>query len=60
MKRPSGRPKGSKSRDKGNVALPGHLRFMQSLLQQILPLIRPLISVSYLLLDSAYGYNEAM
>jgi putative transposase len=60
VKRPRGRPKGSKNRDKVNVNLSQHLQFMQGLLQQVLKLIRPLISVSYLLLDGAYGYNEAM
>jgi putative transposase len=60
VKRPRGRPKGSKNRDKVNVELSQHLQFIQGLLQQVLKLVRPLISVSYLLLDGAYGYNEAM
>ncbi len=55
-----GRPKGSKNRDKVNVELSAHLQFVQGLLLQALNLVRTLISVKYLVLDGAYGYNEVM
>ncbi len=55
-----GRPKGSKNRDKVNVALSGHLKFVQGLLRGVLKLLRTLIEVRYVVLDGAYGYNEVM
>lgn len=55
-----GRPKGSKNRDKVNVELSGHLKFVQGLLQGVLKLLRALIEVKYVVLDGAYGYNEVM
>ncbi|MBS3967551.1 MAG: transposase [Truepera sp.] len=55
-----GRPKGSKNRDKVNVKLGAHLRFVQGCLQPVLKLLRSLIGVNYLVLDGAYDYNEVM
>jgi putative transposase len=46
VKRPRGRPKGSKNRDQVNVELSEHLQFMQGLLQQVLKLIRSLRELS--------------
>jgi predicted metal-dependent hydrolase len=48
-----GRPKGSKNRDKVNVALSRHLKFVQGLLRGVLKLLRTLIEVRYVVLDGA-------
>jgi hypothetical protein len=55
-----GRPRGSKNRDKVNVALSRQLKFIQGLLREVLNLLRTLIEVRYVVLDGAYGYNEVM
>ena len=55
-----GRPKGSKNKDKVNVELSSHLRFVQTLLTRVLRLLRPSLQLRYLLIDGAYGYNEVM
>ena len=54
-----GCPKGSKNKDKLNVELSTYLRFVKTLVEQVLGLIRPLLKLDYLVLDGAYGNNEA-
>lgn len=54
-----GRPKGTKNKDKLKVELSAYLCFVKTLLEQVLGLIRPLLKLDYLVLDGAYGNNEA-
>lgn len=54
-----GRPKGSKNKAKLKVELSAYLCFVKTLLEQVLGLIRPLLTIDHLVLDAAYGNNEA-
>lgn len=58
--RKRGRPKGSKNKDKTQVEWTPELRFIQTLLQKVLGLIRGVCSVSYLVLDGHFGNNNAL
>ena len=55
-----GRPKGSKNKDKTQVAWTPELRFVQGLLQRVMTLVTGFCSVSYLVLDGHFGNNNAL
>ncbi|GIV80147.1 MAG: hypothetical protein KatS3mg050_4541 [Litorilinea sp.] len=55
-----GRPKGSKNKDKTQVAWTPELRFVEGLLQKAMPLVTGFCSVSYLVLDGHFGNNHAL
>ena len=59
-KRPRGRPKGSRNRNKADVVLTGILKQLQTLLMSILPQIKALIQLRYLVLDGYFGHNNAL
>jgi putative transposase len=55
-----GRPKGSKNQDKTQIEWTPELCLIQSLLQNVMGLVRGLCSVSYLVLDGHFGNNPAL
>jgi hypothetical protein len=59
-KRGSGRPKGSKNRNKADVELSPYLSFIQTLLQAVLTAIGTTLVISYVVLDGAFGHNYAL
>jgi hypothetical protein len=59
-KRGPGRPKGSKNRNKADVALSPYLSFIQTLLQAVLTAIGTTLVISYVVLDGAFGNNYAL
>jgi putative transposase len=59
-KRGRGRPKGSKNRNKADVALAPYLSFILTLLQAVQQLLGTTLVVSYVVLDGAFGNNYAL
>jgi len=59
-KRPRGRPTGSKNKNKEQVELSPYLVFIQSMLRALLLLLRVDLAIRYLVLDGAFGYNDAL
>jgi hypothetical protein len=59
-KRPVGRPKGSKNRDKTQVTLTPELQLIQNMVRKQLLLINALFAVQYLALDGHFGNNNAL
>ncbi len=55
-----GRPKGSRNRNRREVALSPYLRFVQELLRQVLTLMERKLNVIYFVFDGALGHNEAL
>jgi len=58
-KRGPGRPKGSKNRNKAEVALSPYLSFIQTLLRAVLTAMGATLTISYVVLDGAFGNNFA-
>jgi len=56
-KRGRGRPKGSKNRNKADVELSPHLSFILTLLQAIKQVLGTTLTVTYVVLDGAFGNN---
>ena len=59
-KRGRGRPKGSKNRNKADVALAPHLSFILTLLQAVKQVLGTTLAVTYVVLDGAFGNNYAL
>ena len=59
-KRPVGRPKGSKNRDKTQVTLTPELQLIQNMVRKQLLLINALFGVKYLALDGHFGNHNAL
>jgi len=59
-KRKAGRPKGSKNKDKSQVELSPELLFIQTLIRQVLTLIKDFLPLKYLVLDGYFGHNNAL
>ncbi len=59
-KRGRGRPKGSKNRNKADVALSAHLSFILTLLQAVKKVLGTTLTVTYVVLDGAFGNNYAL
>jgi hypothetical protein len=59
-KRGRGRPKGSKNRNKADVALSPYLRFILTLLQAVQQVLGTTLTVTYVVLDGAFGNNYAL
>lgn len=59
-KRGRGRPKGSKNRNKADVALSPYLRFIFTLLQAVQQVLGTTLTVTYVVLDGAFGNNYAL
>ena len=59
-KRPPGRPKGSRNRNKTDVVFTGILQQLQTMLMSILPQITNLIPLRYFVLDGYFGHNNAL
>ncbi len=59
-KRGRGRPKGSKNRNKADVALAPHLSFILTLLQAVRQVLGTTLAVTYVVLDGAFGNNYAL
>lgn len=59
-KRGPGRPKGSKNRNKADVELSPYLSFIQTLLRAVLTAIGTTLTISYVVLDGAFGNNYAL
>ena len=59
-KRPVGRPKGRKNRDKTQVTLTPELQLIQNMVRKQLLLINALFRVKYLALDGHFGNNNAV
>ena len=55
-----GRPKGSPTRNRREVALSPYLRFVQAASRAVLMLIGGELAVRYFLYDGAFGHNEAL
>jgi putative transposase len=59
-KRPRGRPNGSQNRNKEQVDLSPYLVFIQTLLRALLLLISVDLAITYVVLDGAFGHNDAL
>ena len=59
-KRGRGRPQGSKNRNKAEVTLSPYLRFILTLLQAVKQLLGTTLTVSYVVLDGAFGNHFAL
>jgi putative transposase len=59
-KRPPGRPKGSRNRDKTKVNLIPELQLIQNMVRKQLLLINGWLRVPYLVLDGHFGHNNAL
>lgn len=59
-KRGRGRPKGSKNRNKADVELSPSLDFISTLLQAVKQVLRSTLTVTYVVLDGAFGNNYAL
>ena len=59
-KRGCGRPKGSKNRNKADVALAPYLSFILTLLQAVKQVLGTTLTVTYVVLDGAFGNNYAL
>jgi hypothetical protein len=59
-KKKRGRPKGSRNRDKTQVALTAELKRIQDMVRNQLTLLQALITVRYLVLDGHFGNNNAL
>jgi len=59
-KRPVGRPKGSKNKDKTQVTLTPELQLIKSMVQKFLLLLNGLFPLTYLVLDGHFGNNNAL
>ena len=60
LKRPRGRPKGSKNRDKTDVVIIGVLKQLQMMIKTLLSKVRGSIQLRYLVLDGYFGHNNAL
>ena len=60
LKRPRGRPKGSKNRNKTDVVITGVLKQLQMMLKTLLAKVGGLIPLRYLVLDGYFGHNNAL
>lgn len=56
----AGRPKGSKNKNKENVDLSPYLCFIQSMLKKVLQIIGNCTILPYIVLDGAFGNNNAL
>lgn len=59
-KRGRGRPPGSKNRNKVDVPLSPYLRFILTMLQAVKQLLGTTLSVTYVVLDGAFGNHAAL
>jgi hypothetical protein len=59
-KRPVGRPKGSKNKDKTQVTLTPELQLIKTMVQKFLLLLNKLFPLTYLVLDGHFGNNNAL
>lgn len=59
-KRPPGRPKGSRNRDKTKVTLTPELQLIQNMVRKQLMLINGWLRVQYMVLDGHFGHNNAL
>ena len=59
-KKKRGRPKGSKNKNHREIQLPPHLQLIQTYVESVLSLIGQNLVVKYLLLDGAFGNNNAL
>ena len=55
-----GRPKGSKNQDKTVVTLTPELTLIQKMVQKLLQLIGPTLSLRFLVMDGKFGHNNAL
>ncbi len=60
LKRPRGRPKGSKNRDKTDVVIIGVLKQLQTMIKGLLAKVGGSIQLRYLVLDGYFGHNNAL
>lgn len=60
VKRPRGRPKGSKNRNKTDVVITGVLKQLQMMVKTLLAKVGGLIPLRYLVLDGYFGHNNAL
>ncbi len=58
LKRPRGRPKGSKNRDKTDVVIIGVLKQLQIMIKTLLSKVGGAIQLRYLVLDGYFGHNN--
>ncbi len=59
-KRPPGRPKGSKNKNRHQVDLSAQLLMIQTMIRSLLALIGVEIAFVYCVLDGAFGHNNAL
>jgi len=59
-KRKRGRPKGSKNKNHRDIKLPAHLEVIQKHIASTLAMIGQKVHVRYMLLDGAFGNNNAV
>lgn len=60
LKRPRGRPKGSKNKDKTDVCLNAELRLIKGAILTLLSLIAGLLPIHFVVLDGHFGSNHAL
>jgi putative transposase len=59
-KKKCGRPKGSKNKNHREIELPSHLQLIQTYIMSMLEMIGEKLPLRYLLLDGAFGNNNAL
>lgn len=60
VKRPAGRPTGSKNKDKTQVELTPELCLIQRMVQSLLGRVKGILPLTYLVLDGHFGNNAAL
>ena len=60
MKRPRGRPKGSRNRNKNDIVLTDVLKQLQTMVKMLLKRVGNLITLRYFVLDGFFGHNNAL
>lgn len=58
-KKPRGRPKGSKNKNKQEVVLNSELLRIQAMLRALLLLIRPVLGIKYMVMDGHFGNSPS-
>lgn len=59
-KKPVGRPKGSKNKNRRDIELPAYLLNIQGYFKEVLEVVGDKLSIPYCVLDGAFGNNNAL
>lgn len=59
-KKKGGRPKGSKNKNRRDIELPAYLQNLQGYFRQVLDVVGDQLTIPYVVLDGAFGNNNAL